>query len=198
MKTIIQVIVYVAVIALIVGIIAIIYKYTDGFNEEFKTFYIEYNGQQILSKETKIKLAHGNTFTVNVKYTFDKEDAEPNDYSVKVVPNVDPDFEYSVDGKARKYSSLKDLSLAFGIKKEATSFTLTLEDGLNMQSVLSKMHNGSTVEVENSALNANDYPFCLEISSYNGEITYKVLFNVVSGAVTGVTLDQAYIDFQGR
>lgn len=198
MRTLIKAIVYIAVIALIAGIIAIIYKYTNGFSEDFKTFYVEYDGEQILTKETKLKFAHGNTYKFDVKYTFEKEGDEPKDYSVKVVPNIAPDFEYKVDEKTYKYSSLKDISIAFGIKKDKTSFSMTLEDSLSMDSVLRRMHSGKNVEVDNMVISENEYPFCLEISSFNGEVTYKILFNVVSGEVTGVTLDTEYLAFEGR
>lgn len=198
MRTLVKAIVYIAVIGLIAGIIAVIYKYTNGFSEDFKTFYVEYDGEQILTKETKLKFAHGNTYKFDVKYTFEKDGAEPKDYSVKVVPNVAPDFEYTVDEKTYKYSSLKDISIAFELKKDKTSFSITLEDGLSLNSVLRRMHSGKNVEADSAATAENDYPFCLEISSDNGEVTYKILFNVVSGEVTGVTLDTEYITFEGR
>ena len=34
------------VLALLAGIVAIIYRFTNGFNEDFKTFYVEYDGEQ--------------------------------------------------------------------------------------------------------------------------------------------------------
>lgn len=198
MRTIVKAIVYIAVIGAVIGLIAVIYKYTNGFSEDFKTFYVEYDGEQILTKETKLKLAHGNTYKFDVKYTFEKDSAEPKDYSVKVVPNVTPDFEYTIDEKIYKYSSLKDISIAFELKKDKTSFSMTLEDGFSLNSVLRRMHGGKNVEVDSAVTAENDYPFRLEISSYNGEVTYKILFNVVSGEVTGVTLDTEYITFEGR
>jgi hypothetical protein len=34
---------YVLVVLLLVGSVGLVYKFTNGFNEDFKTFYIEYN-----------------------------------------------------------------------------------------------------------------------------------------------------------
>lgn len=43
------------------GIIAIIYRFTNGFNEDFKTFYVEYDGEQILTADSKLHLVEGQT-----------------------------------------------------------------------------------------------------------------------------------------
>lgn len=32
------------VLLLLAGIVAVIYRFTNGFNEDFKTFYVEYDG----------------------------------------------------------------------------------------------------------------------------------------------------------
>ena len=34
------------VLALLAGIVAVIYRFTNGFNEDFKTFYVEHDGKQ--------------------------------------------------------------------------------------------------------------------------------------------------------
>ena len=38
------------VLLLLAGIVAVIYRFTNGFNEDFKTFYVEYDGEQILKQ----------------------------------------------------------------------------------------------------------------------------------------------------
>ena len=38
------------VLLLLAGIVAVIYRFTNGFNEDFKTFYVEYDGEQILRR----------------------------------------------------------------------------------------------------------------------------------------------------
>ena len=44
------------VLLLLAGIVAVIYRFTNGFNEDFKTFYVEYDGEQILTADSKLHL----------------------------------------------------------------------------------------------------------------------------------------------
>ena len=56
MKTFAKIIGYVLVLFLIITALGFAYKYTNGFNEDLKTFYIEYGGKQILTTESKMVL----------------------------------------------------------------------------------------------------------------------------------------------
>ena len=192
-KTIAKAIVGILVIVFIAGVIGIIYKFTNGFNEDFKTFYIEYNGKQILTSETKQDFEYEQTYTFGVKYTFDNDKTEPKDYSVKIVPNVTTDFDYTVNDDKYIYSKLKDLTGAFGIKKEKTYFELTVchEDLIE---VIRALYADKTVEIDEAVL-TYERPFKLVISSYNGEVSYDILFNILAGGVTGITLDTTEIVF---
>ena len=42
------------VLLLVAGLIAVIYKFTNGFNEDFKTFYVEHEGKQILAQDSEM------------------------------------------------------------------------------------------------------------------------------------------------
>ena len=42
------------VLALLAGIVAVIHRFTNGFNEDFKTFYVECNGEQILTTNSEM------------------------------------------------------------------------------------------------------------------------------------------------
>lgn len=174
MKTFIKVIVYVLVIAVFAGVIGIVYKFTNGFNEDFKTFYIEYNGEKILSTQTTLELESGKTHTIHVKYTFDKEDAEPKDYSVKVVPHMTKDFDYTVNGERFLFSKIKDLTSVFKIDKKETSFDIEIPQVTSLKNILSAYHNGANVEIEQSAIESNPAPFTLVISSYNEKVVYNI------------------------
>ena len=41
---------------LVAGLVAVLYRFTNGFNEDFKTFYVEHDGERILSSESKMIL----------------------------------------------------------------------------------------------------------------------------------------------
>ena len=74
-KTAAKIIGIILVLLLLAGLVAIIYRFTNGFNEDFKTFYVEYDGEQILTTESEMHLVSGNTHRFDVKYTFDTENA---------------------------------------------------------------------------------------------------------------------------
>ena len=58
------------VIALvIVGAIGIIFRFTNGFNEDFKTFYLKHNGEIIVASESKTFLRKGEDHRFDVIYT---------------------------------------------------------------------------------------------------------------------------------
>ena len=184
------------VLALLAGLVAVIYKFTNGFNEDFKTFYVEHEGKQFLSAQNDLVLEDAGVHRFDVKYTFDTEQSETKDYAVEIVSNAEQDFEYLVDGEPHLFSRVGDLSAAFGLNKQATYFEITTTDGMTLQSVLERCHTGQTVEVPADAEKGNAYPYQLIVTSYNGSVSYRIAFSV-GMTVTGITLDPPSIVFTG-
>ena len=184
------------VLVLLAGIVAVIYRFTNGFNEDFKTFYVEYDGEQILTTESEMHLVEGNTHRFDVKYTFDTGNSEPKDYNVKVIPNAERDFDFTVDGERYLYSKQDDMSAAFGLKKSDTYFELTIPQDFSLEYALQSCYPGKEVIVPEEAISANAYPYMLVVSSYNGNMVYRIALSVGT-EVTGVTLDPSQIIFTG-
>ena len=184
------------VLLLLAGTVAVIYRFTNGFNEDFKTFYVEYDGEQILTAESEKHLASGSTHRFDIKYTFDTENAEPKDYSVKVVPNAKRNFDFTVDGERYLYSKENDLTSAFGLNKQDTYFELVLPEDFTLQYALQSCYPDKEVVVPEEAEQGNPYPYTLVISSYNESVVYRIDLSV-GAEVTGVTLDPEQIIFTG-
>ena len=184
------------VLALLVGLVAVIYKFTNGFNEDFKTFYVEHDGKQILAQDSELALEPGKTYRFDVKYTFDTQQSETKDYIVGIVPNAEQDFEYTVDGEPYLYSKTGDLSSAFSLRKQATHFEITLREDMTLQSALETVYPGQQVEVPETAADENPFPYALIVSSYNGNVSYRIAFDL-GADVTGITLDPPSIVFTG-
>ena len=182
------------VLLLVAGSVAVIYRLTNGFNEDFKTFYVEHEGKQILMQDSKTALDAGSTYRFDVKYTFDTQQSETKDYTVEIVPNAEQDFEYTVDGEPYLYSKAGDLSAAFSLKKQKSYFEITLREDMSVQSVLETVHPGQQVKVPENA--ADVFPYVLCISSYNGNVSYRIAFGL-GAEVTGITLDPPSIVFTG-
>ena len=195
-KTAAKIIGIILVLLLLAGLVAIIYRFTNGFNEDFKTFYVEYGGEQILTTESEMHLVSGNTHRFDVKHTFDTEDAEPKGYNVKVVPNAQRDFDFTVDGERYLYSKQGDMTAAFGLKKSDTYFELVIPEDFSLEYALQSCYPGKEVVVPEEATDANAYPYMLVISSYNDSVVYHIALSV-GAEVTGVTLDPDHIIFTG-
>ena len=184
------------VLLLVAGLVAVLYKFTNGFNEDFKTFYVEHEGKQILSENSEMTFTKGKTHRFDVKYTFDTQQSEARDYSVEIVPNAEQDFEYTVDGEPYLYPKAGDLSAAFSLKKQKSYFEITLREDMTVQSVLETVHPGQQVEVPGTAADENPFPYALIVSSYNGNVSYRIAFDLGTD-VTGITLDPPSIVFTG-
>lgn len=184
------------VLLLAAGLVAVIYKFTNGFNEDFKTFYVEHEGKQILSENSEMTFTKGKTHRFDVKYTFDTGQAEARDYSGEIVPNAEQDFEYTVDGETYLYSKTGELSAAFSLKKQKSYFEITLREDMTIQSVLETVYPGQQVEVPETAADENPFPYTLIVSSYNGNVSYRIAFDLGTD-VTGITLDPSQIIFTG-
>ena len=195
-KTIATVIGYVLVVVILVTVVGLIYRFTNGFNEDFKTFYIEYDGNQIFTTDSKMSLDIGTTYRFDVKYTFDTENSEPKDYSVKVIPNVERDFDFTVDGERYLFSKEADLTSGFDLKKQDTYFEITISSDFCLRYVLQSCYAGQEVVVPDEAEISNTYPYSLVVSSYNDSVVYKIDLSV-GVDVIGVTLDQTEIVFSG-
>lgn len=185
MRTFAKVLGYGLILLFLVAALGFAYKYTNGFNEELKTFYIEYDGKQILTTESKLTLKKDAVHRFNVKYTFDKDDAKPKGYKVKIVPNMSRDFDFTVDGEKYIFSKVGELTAVFGAVKNETYFELYIPESLSFKEVLRKAYNGSTVSVSSDAEANNPYPFKLQISSYNGSITYNIDFTFNADGTSG-------------
>ena len=185
MRTFAKIIGYGLVIILVIAAIGFTYKYTNGFNEDFKTFYLEYEGRQILTTESKMTFETGDIHRFNVKYTFDKEDSEPKDYKLKIVSNMTRDFDYTVDGERYLFSKLGNLTDVFKPTKGDTYFELYLPESINFSDILKQAQGGKSVSVPTDALTNNPYPFKLQVSSYNEKVTYNIEFTFGNSGSTG-------------
>lgn len=195
-KTVATILAYIAGILILVAVVGLVYRFTNGFNEDFKTFYIEQDGKQILSSSSTMSFKADTTYRFDVKYTFDTEQSEPKDYSVKVIPNVGRDFDFTVDGERYLYSKQGELSAAFALNKQDTYFEISTKTEMSLQNVLQSCYPGKEVIVPKEAEESNTYPYTLVVASYNESVVYKIDF-CVGVKVTGVTLDPSEIIFTG-
>lgn len=177
------------VLALVAGIGAIAY-FTGGFTGEFKTFYLNVDGKDILSTASDYEIAKNEPMTVNVKYTFAGEGV--SGYSVKVVPNVisGKDFDFTIDGEPYSFQAERDLTAGFDIEQNEDSFTIKPKGSLG--EVMAAVYPGNVVG--DCTSNGYDNMFLLVVDSYNGDSTVTIAFSIKE-SVTGIKLEPDHIMF---
>ena len=169
------------VLLLCVGIIAVIAQFTNGFQEEFKTFYVTYKNENIVSANTKRFFEPDEEHRFDVVYTFEfaDENEEPQDYNVKIVSNVEKgnEFIFTVDGETKKYTDGIDLTKAFNIKKYDTYFTLNISTEMDLQAILQSQYVNQTVVAPSENDLDSLYLYTLVVSSYDESVIYNIDFS---------------------
>lgn len=187
-------IIYALLILALLGGIGFVATFTNGFTDSFKSFYVEYNGQSIMS-DTQLMLPCGEELRFDTKYVFE-DIGQKGDYKVKIVTNANSDttFDYLVDGVPYAYLSDKDITHAFDVKLEDGYFTLTLPQGVTLQSILDKVYEGQEVEIEDNVNERNKCYYAMIVSSYDESVSYRIEFSFNVG-VAGIELDKSEVIF---
>lgn len=176
----------VSIIAFIVliGAISYIGTYSNWFQDEFKSFYVSYDGA-ILKSNDEIMLNPYSDNTFNVGYSLD---LTASGYSIEITPNSALNFNFTTSDKYYRFGSLGDLSDCFNITYDNTNFTISSESIL-MSDILAKL--GYTV-VSADVTYADDYYFSMIIYNNDKSASVSVNFGVSTvdmNAVVKVDID---------
>lgn len=187
-----KIISYIAIVMVLVVVCGLLAYFTNGFTSDFKTFYVESGGKQVLATSDGFVISNTEPLNVYVKYTFSSLNKQVSGYSVKVVPNtVDgKDFDILLDGSAYSFQAENDMTAGFNIEKSESSFTVSPKGGINdiLQAVYPSYSIGDARD------KAYENMFSLIVTSYNGESSVKLNFSVVE-KIEGVILDKEVIVF---
>lgn len=174
---------------LISGIGAIAY-FTGGFTSEFKTFYINVGGRDILTSAADYEVLKGKPLKVEVKYTL--SDDTTSGYSVKVIPNAlaGKDFDFLIDGETYSFQAESDLTAGFNIEYSENHFTIEPKGTLN--EVMAAVYPNS--ELSDFGNQGYKNMFLLVVESYNKESTVTLAFYIPEN-VSGIKVYPDHIYF---
>lgn len=185
---------YVGALLVLIVLVGVVARFTNGFTDDFKTFYLKVEDKEIMSGSGGYEITQSKPMQVEVKYTFSFATDENKGYNVKIVPNTEDknrDFSFKVNGESKSFQSLQDLTDGFEIEKSETSFKVTPK-GENLTGVLQAIYPGlDTAHIEEKAYNDM---FMLVVSSYNEKSSVTIYFTL-SSKVTGIRLDKEAIVF---
>ena len=178
---------------LVVGVIGFVAYFTNGFKSDFKTFYINVDGKDVMESDGGYKVSKGKPLEIKVKYVFSGATNQKKEYSVKVVPNTidGRDFTFSDEKEEKSFQSVEDITSGFDIKKTESGFTVSPK-GNTVEEVLKVVYpNGKFDNVNEKGY---ENMFTLVVTSYDGNASVKLNFSLLS-KVCGVTLNKEGILF---
>lgn len=197
-NTIAKIITSILILLLLVGSLGFIFRFTNGFQEDFKSFYLTHEGKNIVATNSEMCFLSGEEYRFDVNYVFeflDEGEEVSTDYSVKIVPNVDEetDFTFTVNGEDVKYSSITDLTSGFNLDKQEEYFTFSIPENASLASILQVFY-GEAVEAPNDEDFENLYLYTLVVSSYNERVTYYIDF-MIEPYANGIRLNEYWVVF---
>lgn len=185
---------YVGIVLAAIILVGVAARFTNGFTDDFKTFYVKVEDKEIMSNSGGYEITRAKPMQVEVKYTFSFATDENKGYNVKIVPNAadkSKDFSFTVNGESKSFQSMQDLTDGFEIEKSESSFRVTPK-GENLTGVLQTIYPGlDMAHIEEKAYNDM---FALVVSSYNEKSSVTIYFTL-SSKVTGIRLDKEAIVF---
>lgn len=157
------------------------WRYTNGFNESFKTFCITYGGEDIVAANSTMYFQEDEV-RFDVRYMFDFTTDEVKDYNVHIETVGEP-FEFIKDGERALWTSGRDVTEVFELKKQPTYFTFKFSEKREIAGFLTQMYRGSECSVIYESMDkrkeAQVSPlFRLVVSSYNDKVTYTIDFPI--------------------
>lgn len=182
---------WVVLILLLIGCAGIIYRFTDGLKSDFKTFYVIYEGEDILTEKHDVKFFADEKYRFEVKNLKDYVE-EKKTFSVKVFPycNEETDFKYRLDGVEYLYSDVGELSESFYVEIDEDGFSITVPS--SVKDVLQKKFPDQAVDLSDSFGGGVEY-FRLEVTSEDGQAV-NIYFSLNFG-VDKVILDKTELIF---
>lgn len=185
---------YVGIVLVAIILVGVVARFTNGFTDDFKTFYVKVEDKEIMSSSGGYEITRAKPMQVEVKYTFSFATDENKGYNVKIVPNTadkSKDFSFTVNGESKSFQSMQDLTDGFEIEKSESSFKVTPK-GENLTDVLQAIYPGlDTARIEEKAYNDM---FALVVSSYSEKSSVTIYFTL-SSKVSGIRLDKEAIVF---
>ena len=189
-KKLTEIISAVLIVLCIVGIVGFVAYFTNGFTGDFKTFYVNIDGENIMGEKSNVLMNPNEPMKVDVKYALGFTSKDIKGYKVKLAPISD--FDFMVDGEVYSFAAVEDLEKGFTIVYEDEFFTITPKG--NMQDVLQAIYPEHEVMVDPKVIPDEDL---FSITVYDKDETASVVLNCAINVFTviGITLDKEEIVF---
>ena len=186
-----RIISYALILLLLVGVVGFIAYFTNGFTEDFKSFYVNVNGENVLDEENGVIVCPEDPLDVKVRYTFGVFSKKLTGYEIEIVPAAD--FVFYVDGAAHSFANEQDLTGGFDIVGDDESFTITPKGGLVY--MLSGVYPDCVIEVDRETVPKDVDLFTVIVYSRKRSASIPIGCRFKDPFTEGVTLNKEAIEF---
>lgn len=186
-----KVLTYILIFLVIVGVLGFVAYFTNGFTGDFKEFYVNVDGKNVLAEESGVMLSADAPLTANVKYTFGAFSDDISGYHLAVLPATD--FDFTVDGEAHKFADEKDLSAGFEITEGEEEFTLTPKGSL--ADILKAVYPDSEIDFDKRKVPLDTDLFKVVVYSQDKSAHITIGCRLKDPFMEGVILDKEVIVF---
>lgn len=177
----------VLLLLLVVGGVVFLFRFTNGFQSDFVTFYVVHDGTDYMQSTDGVAFATGEDNRFDVKYTLGILDKTPRGYTVSIAAKND--FDFVVDNDLYSWNAQGDVTRAFDIQLSPEHFTVSVPQYTTVHDLLETLYQKpveTPVDLPQGDL------FVLIISSADGKQSIVLGFNIAV-AVQSITLDGGYI-----
>ena len=186
-----KVLTYILIFLVVAGVLGFVAYFTNGFTGEFKEFYVNVDGKNVLAEEKGVMLAADAPLTANVKYTFGAVSKDISGYHLAVLPATD--FDFTVNGEPHKFADEKDLSAGFEIIEGEEEFKLTPKGSL--VEILQAVYPDAEIEVDKSKIPLDVDLFKVIVYSQDKTASIVIGCRLKDPFMEGVRLDKEVITF---
>ena len=186
MKKTLKVVALLLVIVLLLGVFFVIYKLSNNFTTDIKTFYLVIDNKIITENQTNISLQDKTIAVHSVGETISGKQG----FSYEIRPsNSARSFVLYVDGKKHTLADKTDYAKCFDVEKTDTSIKVK---STNMLTILQRAYGDSNIEIP--LVEGNVCYFTLLIKSADGSknIALEFIFRV---KVEKIEFDKTHLEF---
>lgn len=180
-KSILSVVVWLLLVALLLGVVGFFARFTNNFTSGFSTFYVEFGDKQITNDKDSYVFEKDSEYRFDVGYSlaFLNKDGK-NGFSVQVLPNItdETNFEFTADDERYLYSDIKDLTACFNVRCYDSYFTLTADKDL--PAIIQSLHQDKALSTIPTTIDGGKDYFLLVISNEDNSTSIRISFNLVS------------------
>lgn len=163
---------------LVFAIIAIgavfVYRYTNGLNENFKMYYLNYGDKRIVNERNEMQFNLNTDYRFNVVNTFGSLQGDLS-FDVLVQANNEVEFEYLVNGETKSWNDSKFDFTKYFLKKDNKGFTFNTEIK-TMSDLMSLVYPEAEIVLP-SKLDTSIYPLEIVVTSNGSNTSYRIKFS---------------------